>query len=119
MAVTYHDSCYLGRYNAIFNAPRKVMAALGLELVEMPQSRTYAYCCGAAGGRIWMENQPAIKERPALTRVREAASLRGVRTLVVACPKDLVMFGDAIRKTGLEDKLEVKELSELVEQAMG
>ena len=119
MTVTYHDPCYLGRYNAIFNAPRHVMAALGLDLVEMPQSRTYAYCCGAAGGRIWMENQPAIKERPALTRVREAASLRGVRTLVVACPKDLVMFGDAIRKTGLEDKLEVKELSELVEQAMG
>jgi Fe-S oxidoreductase len=119
MTVTYHDPCYLGRYNAIFNAPRHVMAALGLDLVEMPQNRTYAYCCGAAGGRIWMENQPAIKERPALTRVREAASLKGVRTLVVVCPKDLVMFRDAIRTTGLEDRLEVKELSELVEQAMG
>jgi Fe-S oxidoreductase len=118
MAVTYHDPCYLGRYNAIFNAPRKVMAALGLDLVEMPQNRTYAYCCGAGGGRIWMEDRPAIKEHPALTRVREAASLKGVHTLVVVCPKDLVMFQDAIRTTGLEDKLEVKELSELVEQAM-
>jgi Fe-S oxidoreductase len=118
MTVTYHDPCYLGRYNAIFNAPRKVMAALGLDLVEMPQNRTFAYCCGAGGGRIWMEDPPAIKEHPALTRVREAASLKGVRTLVVVCPKDLVMFQDAIRRTGLEDKLEVKELSELVEQAM-
>jgi Fe-S oxidoreductase len=118
MAVTYHDPCYLGRYNAIFNAPRKVMAALGLELVEMPQSRTYAYCCGAGGGRIWMEDPPVLKENPAHARVREAASLQGVHTLVVVCPKDLVMFQNAIRKTGLEDKLEVKELSELVEQAM-
>jgi Fe-S oxidoreductase len=119
MTVTYHDPCYLGRYNAIFNAPRHVMAALGLDLVEMPQSRTYAYCCGAGGGRIWMEAPPAFKENPALTRVREAASLKGVRTLVVVCPKDLVMFQGAIGTTGLEDRLEVKELSELVEQAMG
>jgi Fe-S oxidoreductase len=119
MKVTYHDPCYLGRYNAIFNAPRRVIDALGLELVEMPQNRTYAYCCGAGGGRIWMEDPPAIKERPALTRVREAVSLKGVHTLVVACPKDLVMFQDAIKTLGLEDKLEVKELSELVEQAMG
>ena len=119
MSVTYHDPCYLGRYNAIFNAPRKVIAALGLNLVEMPQNRTYAYCCGAWGGRIWMEEPPAIKEHPALTRVREAASLKGVHTLVVVCPKDLVMFQDAIKTIGLEDKLEVKELSELVEQAMG
>jgi Fe-S oxidoreductase len=119
MTVTYHDPCYLGRYNAVFNAPRRVMAALGLDLVEMPQNRTYAYCCGAGGGRIWMEDPPVIKERPALTRVREAASLKGVHTLVVVCPKDLVMFQDAIKTMGLEDKLEVKELSELVEQAMG
>jgi len=95
------------------------MAALGLELVEMPQNRTFAYCCGAGGGRIWMEDPPAFKEHPALTRVREAASLQGVHTLVVVCPKDLVMFRDAIRRTGLEKKLEVKELSELVEEAMG
>jgi Fe-S oxidoreductase len=65
-----------------------------------------------------MEDPPAFKEHPALARVREAASLKGVRTLVVVCPKDLVMFQDAIRRTGLEEKLEVKELSELVEQAM-
>jgi len=117
--VTFHDSCYLGRYNAIFNAPRRVLAALGLELVEMPRNRTHSYCCGAGGGRIWMEDPPVFKERPAVSRVNEAASLGGVHTLVVVCPKDLVMFQDAIKTTGLEDRLEVRELSELVEQAMG
>ena len=119
MTVTYHDPCYLGRYNAVFNAPRRVMAALGLKLVEMPRNRTQAYCCGAGGGRIWMEDPPVFQERPAAARVREAATLKGVRTLVVTCPKDLVMFQDAIKTTGLEDRLEVKELSELVEAAMG
>jgi Fe-S oxidoreductase len=119
MTVTYHDPCYLGRYNAIFCAPRRVMAALGLDLVEMPQNRTYAYCCGAGRGRIWMENPPAFPERPAVARVSEAASLKGVHTLVVVCPKDLVMFQEAIKTTGLGGRLEVKELSELVEKAMG
>ena len=119
MTVTYHDPCYLGRYNAIFSAPRRVIGALGLKLVEMPRNRTYSYCCGAGGGRIWMEDPPVLKERPAVTRVCEAATLPGVRTLVVACPKDMVMFQDAIKTTGLEGKLEVKELAELVEQAMG
>ena len=117
--VTYHDPCYLGRYNAIFNAPRRVLAALGLELVEMPRNHTYSYCCGAGGGRIWMEDPPVFKERPAVSRVTEAAALSGVHTLVVVCPKDLVMFQDAIKTAGLQDRLEVVELSELVEQAMG
>ena len=117
LKVTYHDPCYLGRYNAIFEAPRRVMAAIGLKLIEMPQNRVYSYCCGAGGCRIWMQNPPVIRERPAVTRVREAAMLDGVRTLVVVCPKDLVMFQDAIRITGLEDRLEVKELAELVDQA--
>lgn len=119
LKVTYHDPCYLGRYNAVFEAPRHVMEALGLKLVEMPQNRTYSYCCGAGGGRIWMEDPPVFKERPAVTRVREAATLVGVHTLVVVCPKDLVMFQDAIKTAELESRLEVKELSELVEQAMG
>ena len=117
--MTYHDPCYLGRYNAVFNAPRRVLAALGVELVEMPRNRTYSYCCGAGGGRIWMEDPPVFKERPAVSRVQEAARLPNVHTLVVVCPKDLVMFQDALKTAGLETRLEVKELSELVEQAMG
>jgi Fe-S oxidoreductase len=116
--VTYHDPCYLGRYNGVYDAPRRVLRSLGLELVEMPRSRSSAYCCGAGGGRIWMEDAAGGGERPAESRVREAASLDGVATLVVACPKDLVMFQDALKTTGLEGALEVRDIVELVEEAM-
>jgi Fe-S oxidoreductase len=117
-AVTYHDPCYLGRYNGGYDAPRRVLAALGVELVEMPRNRDRAYCCGAGGGRIWMEDAPGIKERPAESRVREAAGLPGVGTLAIACPKDLVMFQDAVKTAGLEDKLAVRDIVELVEEAI-
>jgi Fe-S oxidoreductase len=112
---TYHDPCYLGRYNGIYDAPRNVLAALGVTVVEMPRNRDSAYCCAAGGGRIWMEDAPASGERPAESRVREAAAL-GVRTLVVACPKDYVMFQDAIKTAGLEDRLSVRDLMELAEE---
>jgi len=117
--VTYHDPCYLGRYNEVLEAPRRVLGELGATLLELPRNRKNSYCCSAGGGRIWMEDTPGVKERPAENRVREAASLPGVHTLVVTCPKDLVMFQDAIKTTGLERQLFVKELSELVAQAMG
>ena len=65
-----------------------------------------------------MEDSAEIKERPAENRVREAATLAGVTTLVVSCPKDLVMFQDALKTTGLEGKLEVKDIAQLVEQAV-
>lgn len=117
-AVTYHDPCYLGRYNAIFCAPRRVLDALGLKLVEMPAHRIYAYCCGAGAGRIWMADPPLFGERPSVTRVREASALPGVHTLAVACPKDLVMFRAATRTARLEERLAVKEIAELVDQAM-
>ena len=115
--VTFHDPCYLGRYNGVYDAPRRVLKALGVRLVEMGRNRADAYCCGAGGGRIWMEDVPGIKERPAESRVREAAGLRGVGTLVVSCPKDLVMFEDALKTTQLEGTLAVKDLAQLVEAA--
>lgn len=116
-AVTYHDPCYLGRYNGVYEPPRRVLRALGVELVEMPRSRETSYCCGAGGGRIWMEDTPGIKERPSESRVREALALPGVTTLVVACPKDIAMFRDAIKTTGNEGKMVVKDLAELVLEA--
>jgi Fe-S oxidoreductase len=115
--VTYHDPCYLGRYNGIYEAPRRVLKALGVRLVEMDRNRDHAYCCGAGGGRIWMEDVAGIKERPSESRVREAAGLHGVGTLVVGCPKDLVMFEDALKTTQLEGTLAVKDLAQLVEAA--
>lgn len=116
--VTYHDPCYLGRYNGVYEEPREVIKALGLELVEMPRNRSRSHCCGAGGGRMWMEDTAEIKERPAENRVKEAASLDEVATLVVACPKDLAMFRDAVKTTGNEGKLLVKDIAELMAEAM-
>jgi Fe-S oxidoreductase len=117
-AVTYHDPCYLGRYNGVYDAPRRVLEAIGTRLVEMPRNRSRSYCCGAGGGRIWMEDQPGVKERPAENRIREAVSLHGVEALVVSCPKDIVMFQDAMKTTGNEGKLSVKDISDLLDEAI-
>jgi len=116
--VTYHDPCYLGRFNGVYDAPRRVLQALGVRLVEMPRNRCNSFCCGAGGGRLWMKDTPGIEERPAENRVKEAASLPGVQCLVVACPKDLVMFQDAVKTVGVEDRLRVADLGELVSEAM-
>jgi Fe-S oxidoreductase len=116
--VTYHDPCYLGRYNGIYEAPRHVLRAVGVTVVEMPRSRQGAYCCGAGGGRAWMEDAPALRERPAESRVREAAALPQVETLVVACPKELAMFRDAVKTTGLEGRLIVHDLAQVVAEAV-
>ncbi|MCP4426443.1 MAG: (Fe-S)-binding protein [Chloroflexi bacterium] len=115
--VTYHDPCYLGRYNGIYNAPRRIIAATGCELVEMPRHGDRALCCGAGGGRIWME-EGEVKERPSESRIREAVELEGVDTLVVTCPKDVTMYRDAVKTTGHEEELVVKDLIELVHAAL-
>ena len=115
--VTFHDPCYLGRYNGVYDAPRRVIEATGCQLVEMPRHGESGFCCGAGGGRIWMEEEE-VSERPAENRMREAAALPGVNTFVVACPKDVAMFQDAVKTAGLEDKIAVKDLIELVSEAM-
>lgn len=115
--VTYHDPCYLGRYNGVFDAPRRVIAATGCELVEMPRNRYHSYCCGAGGGRIWME-EGTIKERPSEARIHEATQLADVNVFVVACPKDITMYRDAVKTTGKEDRIMVKDLIELVFEAL-
>jgi Fe-S oxidoreductase len=115
--VTYHDPCYLGRYNGIYDAPRRVLEAIGCRIVEMPRNRDRALCCGAGGGRIWME-EGEVKERPSQTRIHEAAAIDGVQVLVVACPKDVTMYTDAVKATGHEEHLAVKDLIELVYEAL-
>jgi Fe-S oxidoreductase len=116
--VTYHDPCYLGRYNGVYEAPRKVLKALGVDLREMPRSRRDSFCCGGGGGRVWMEEIGEAQSRPSESRVREAAALAGVEMLVVACPKDFVMFTDALKTTGLEGRIIVKDLTDLVAEAV-
>jgi Fe-S oxidoreductase len=115
--VTYHDPCYLGRYNGIYDPPRQILKKLGVELVEMPRNRNKSYCCGAGGGRIWMEDTEKIEERPAENRIREAVTLPGVNTFVVACPKDIAMFRDAVKTTCKENMIIVKDIAELVWEA--
>lgn len=115
---TYHDPCYLGRYNGVYDPPRRLLAALGVTLVEMPRHRADSFCCGAGGGRIWMKDVPGIRERPAENRIREALALPGVEYFVVACPKDLAMFQDAVKTVRAEDRLKVVDLGELVWQSV-
>ena len=116
--VTYQDPCYLGRYNGIYEEPRQILRALGLEVVEMPRNRGRALCCAAGGGLIWLEDRPGIRERPTESRVREAAALDGVSTLVVACPKDMAMFQDAVKTAGRAGKLIVRDLAQLAADAV-
>ena len=115
--VTYHDPCYLGRYNQVYDAPRRVIEATGCEIIEMPRSHDNALCCGAGGGRIWMA-EGKVDERPSESRIREAIGLEEVNIFVVACPKDVTMYQDAVKTTGHENEISVKDLIELVEEAI-
>lgn len=116
--VTYHDPCYLSRYNGETEAPRKLMEAMGIDLHDMPRCKENTFCCGAGGGRIWMDDS-AMKERPSEMRIKEALSLGDVKYFVVACPKDYTMYTDAVKTSGNEGKIEVKDIIELVEEALG
>jgi Fe-S oxidoreductase len=117
--VTYHDPCTLGRYNGVYDAPRQVLEALGAELVEMPRNRDNSLCCGAGGGRIWMKELKAEDSpRPSELRIDEAVELGGIDYFVVACPKDVTMYEDAIKTSGHQGELELRELSELVFESL-
>ena len=117
--VTYHDPCTLGRYNGVYDAPRRVLEAIGCELVEMPRNRDNSFCCGAGGGRIWMaELKQAGIQRPSEQRIVEAVALGGLDYFVVCCPKDVTMYEDAIKTSGHQDDLELRELSELVLESL-
>lgn len=115
---TYHDPCYLGRYNGIYDAPRQVIEKCGVELVEMPRNKSNSFCCGAGGGRIWIPDHEDVKQRPSENRMEEAKTL-GVEYFAVACPKDMTMFSDAIKTVGLEGKMQTVDIVDLVWKAMG
>lgn len=115
--VTYHDPCYLGRYNNVYDPPRRVIEATGCELIEMPRNRERGFCCGAGGGRIWME-EGEITERPSESRIHEAMTLNDIENFIVACPKDVTMYQDAVKTTGMETELVVKDLIDLVFEAL-
>ena len=114
--VTYRGPCHLSGYAQVTEAPRQILQALGLTLAEMGRNRANSFCCGAGGGRIWMTDTGSAV-RPSLQRIREALEVPGVEYFVVACPKDVSMYRDAVKSGGNEGRLQVKELIELVEEA--
>lgn len=111
--VTYHDPCYLGRYNGGFDAPREIIRRAGHSLHEMGRCRENSLCCGAGGGRIWMDDSMAV-ERPSENRIKEALALGDVKMFVVACPKDTVMYTAAVQNLGASEQLVVKDIIDLV-----
>ncbi len=115
--VTYHDPCYLGRYNDETAAPRKLLELLGVQFTEMRRNKGNSFCCGAGGGRIWMDDSK-LEKRPSEMRIEEALEIDGVNLFIVACPKDYTMYSDAVKISGNEDKIAVKDIIELVEEAI-
>jgi Fe-S oxidoreductase/nitrate reductase gamma subunit len=115
--VTYHDPCYLGRHNGGYEAPRQILERLGCTLVEMPRNRDNSFCCGAGGGRIWIPDEPGV-ERPSENRIREAMSLGELDYFAVSCPKDVTMYEDAIKTSGHAGQIELRELTELIEERL-
>jgi Fe-S oxidoreductase len=117
LKVTYHDPCFLGKVNGIFDEPRDILRAIpGLELVEMDRVRERSLCCEGGGGRMWSEGTN-VEERLAAERVEEALDT-GADVLAVACPFCLLTLEDAVKVGGYEDRLQVLDIMELVSKAM-
>ena len=115
--VTYHDSCYLARHNGISEAPRQALVSLGIRVREMERSRTETFCCGAGGGRMWLEER--LGQRINQNRVDEASrTLGGKGTVATSCPFCLTMIKDGIGETGRTEQMEAKDIAELVAQTL-
>jgi Fe-S oxidoreductase len=113
--ITYHDPCYLGRHNGIFDQPREVLKSIsGLNLVEMAESRIDSLCCGGGGGRIWMDTVKG--ERFSDLRVQQALDA-GAETLVTACPYCIINF-EGSKMTLNNETLEVKDITEVIQEAL-
>jgi Fe-S oxidoreductase len=113
--VIYHDPCYLGKQNGIYDEPRKVIENIpGVELLEFDRSRARSLCCEGGGGRMWID---IPGERLGELRVRDAVE-EGAEILAVACPFCLLTFEDAIKTTSLEKTIQVMDVAELVTLAL-
>jgi len=115
--VTYHDPCFLGRQNQIFDPPRDILRSIpAVTFVEMDRIRERALCCEGGGGRMWIEAHETM-ERTAAIRVREALDC-GAEILATACPFCLLTLEDAVKSADLEDRIQVHDIIELVDRVM-
>jgi Fe-S oxidoreductase len=113
-SVTYHDSCYLGRHNDIYDQPRNIAAAVpGIEVREMSQCRSRGFCCGAGGGRMWMEESGSRVNHIRTDHFLETDS----DTVAVSCPFCLQMFEEGISAKGQQDHKRARDLIEIVDDA--
>jgi Fe-S oxidoreductase len=115
--ITYHDSCYLGRANNIYEAPRSVLEALDADLVEMKKCRTTGLCCGAGGAQMFKEPEKGKKDIN-IARTEDALST-GATTIAVACPFCMTMMTDGVKNKEKESSVTVKDLAELIAEAQG
>jgi heterodisulfide reductase subunit D len=114
--ITFHDSCYLGRANEVYEAPRAVLEALDSDLVEMKRCRTKGLCCGAGGGQMFKEPEKGNKDIN-IERIEEALAT-GASTIAVACPFCMTMMSDGVKNKEKEESVKVYDLAELIEAAM-
>ena len=114
---TFHDPCYLGRGNGIYEAPRQVINKSGIKLTEMKRSRSFSFCCGAGGAQMFKEAEPGHKEVYA-ERTREALST-GASMVATACPFCMTMLSDGIKKEGREEDTLNLDIAEIVAMALG
>jgi Fe-S oxidoreductase/nitrate reductase gamma subunit len=114
--VTYHDSCYLGRHNDVYLAPRRVIGSLGgVEVVEMPRNGTRGMCCGAGGARMWMEEH--VGKKVNIERTEEALAT-GADRIAVACPFCYIMLDDGVKEKGRDEDVRVSDISEVLVEAL-
>lgn len=113
-AITYHDSCYLGRINGVYEAPRSILNALEFEILEMKRSKENGLCCGAGGAQMFKEEESGVK-RVNAERVEEALQT-GANTMVANCPFCITMLQDGIKEKNQQDHVMVYDLAELILQ---
>lgn len=114
--ITYHDSCYLGRANNIYEAPRKILEALDAELVEMKRCKSNGLCCGAGGGQMFKEPEKGNKDIN-IERIEDALETQA-KTIAVACPFCMVMMSDGVKNKEKEHEIKVFDLAELLVDAI-